>query len=150
MKTRNVGLRIITAIFICHSSSSKCTEWRLMSALPPWNRGLGPGIALAGNDVEDDIGRVKALRSPSRRRRRTTIKLSAEAGPPSLMLLSWPPHRGERTSDAQAGSDERVPARGVPPLSSPLASSTHSHRAAGSNPKAAGRACAEDLEHPST
>jgi hypothetical protein len=46
--------------------------------------------------------------------------------PPSLMLLSWPPHRGERTSDAQAGSDERVPARAVPPLSSPLASSTHS------------------------
>src|SRR4029453_11009208 len=75
MKTRNVGLRIITATFICHSSSSKCTEWRLMSPLPPWDRGLGPGIALAGNDVEDDIGRVKALRSPSRRQRRTTIKL---------------------------------------------------------------------------
>src|SRR4030095_11790460 len=42
------------------------------------------------------------------------------------MLLSWPPHRGERTSDAQTGSDERVPARAVPPLSSRLASSTHS------------------------
>src|SRR6266487_614297 len=37
MKTRNVGLRIITATFICRSSSSKCTEWRLMSALPPWD-----------------------------------------------------------------------------------------------------------------
>jgi hypothetical protein len=33
-----------------------------MSPLPPWGRGPGPGIALAGNDVEDDIGRVKALR----------------------------------------------------------------------------------------
>src|SRR4029453_10158297 len=42
------------------------------------------------------------------------------------MLLSWPPHRGERTSDAQAGSDEREPARAVTPLSSPLASSTQS------------------------
>ena len=33
-----------------------------MSARPLWDRGLGSGIALAGNDVEDDIGRVKALR----------------------------------------------------------------------------------------
>jgi hypothetical protein len=55
------------------------------------------------------------------------------------MLLSWPPHRGERTSDAQAGSDERVPARAVPPQLSSRVLHTQ-HRAAGSNPKAAGRA----------
>jgi hypothetical protein len=64
------------------------------------------------------------------------------------MLLSWPPHRGERTSDAQAGSDERVPARAVPPLSSPLASSTHSTAPLDRTLKAAGRACTSTSQPP--
>src|SRR6266508_5208647 len=60
------------------------------------------------------------------------------------MLLSWPPHRGER----QAGSDERVPARAVLPLSSPLASSTHSTAPLDRTLKAAGRGCTSTSQPP--